>query len=96
MFEKIDVNGPDEHPLYTYLKDSAPGILGSKRIKWNFTKFLVNEEGKVIKRFGPNVKPEDIETLDLLKDFYPTSVMRLYESQVDGRDFYMISVPPAE
>jgi len=67
LFEKIDVNGDNAHPLYNFLKSQAPGILGSKGIKWNFTKFLVNKEGKVIKRFAPTIKPEaltaDIEKL---------------------------------
>lgn len=61
MFSKVEVNGEGEHPLYGYLKAEARGILGSKRIKWNFTKFLVNQEGKVIKRFAPTAKPEDIK-----------------------------------
>lgn len=60
MFEKIDVNGKDAHPLYKYLTSSAPGALGTEGIKWNFTKFLVDREGKVLKRYAPNVKPEDI------------------------------------
>jgi glutathione peroxidase len=60
MFDKIDVNGRDEHPLYEHLKAAAPGALGLKVIKWNFTKFLVNTEGKVIQRFEPNVEPEQI------------------------------------
>ena len=68
MFEKIDVNGDNAHPLYKYLKNEAKGLLGSK-IKWNFTKFLVDSNGKVIKRYGSTVKPlsikSDIE--DLLK-----------------------------
>ena len=54
MFEKIDVNGANASPLYDYLKNSAPGLLGSKSIKWNFTKFLVDRSGAVIKRFGSN------------------------------------------
>lgn len=58
LFSKIEVNGDNTHPLYTFLKAQAPGILGSKGIKWNFTKFLVNKKGVVIKRFAPNVKPE--------------------------------------
>lgn len=61
MFEKIDVNGDKEHPVYAHLKKQKPGILGSKKIKWNFTKFLVNKEGEVIKRFGSTTKPEKIE-----------------------------------
>ena len=60
MFAKIDVNGADTHPLYAYLKSTAPGALGSKAIKWNFTKFLVDAEGKVLKRFAPSVEPEEI------------------------------------
>ncbi len=60
MFSKIDVNGENAHPLYKYLKESLPGILGNK-IKWNFTKFLINKEGKSVKRFSPIIKPESIE-----------------------------------
>lgn len=60
QFAKIKVNGKDEEPLYTYLKSNSKGIFG-KRIKWNFTKFLVNREGEVVGRFSPNVKPEDLE-----------------------------------
>ncbi len=60
MYAKIDVNGSDTHPLYQYLKDEAPGLMGSKKIKWNFTKFLVNKEGDVIKRFAPATKPEKL------------------------------------
>ncbi|MBS2018545.1 MAG: glutathione peroxidase [Deltaproteobacteria bacterium] len=60
MFAKIDVNGSGEHPLYTTLKKEAPGFLGTKGIKWNFTKFLVDRKGKVVARFGPTEKPESI------------------------------------
>lgn len=60
MFSKIDVNGPNAHPIYKYLKGKLGGLLGSK-IKWNFTKFLINEEGKPVKRFAPIVKPEKID-----------------------------------
>lgn len=60
MFDKIIVNGKDEHPLYRYLKQKAPGALGSEAIKWNFTKFLVSRTGDVVKRYAPNVKPLDI------------------------------------
>lgn len=65
LFEKIKVNGHNAHPLYNYLKKQAPGILHSKAIKWNFTKFLVNHEGKVIRRFAPVTSIEKIE--DFLK-----------------------------
>ena len=61
MFAKIDVNGPDAHPLYRYLKHEKPGLLGSERIKWNFTKFLVDRAGKVVARFAPMTKPDAIE-----------------------------------
>ena len=61
MFAKIDVNGDDGDPLFKYLKKSQKGILGSEKIKWNFTKFLVNREGNVIARFAPTVKPKDLE-----------------------------------
>lgn len=61
MFEKIEVNGDGTHPLYRLLKSSAPGVLGSEAIKWNFTKFLVDRDGKVIKRYAPATKPEKIE-----------------------------------
>jgi glutathione peroxidase len=66
LFSKIDVNGDNAHPLFTYLKQSAPGLLGSKSIKWNFTKFLVNRKGEVVNRYAPTTKPEDIED-DILK-----------------------------
>ena len=61
LFKKTEVNGPNANPLFVELKDKAPGILGTKRIKWNFTKFLVNTEGKVLKRYAPTVKPAEIE-----------------------------------
>ena len=61
LFSKIEVNGDNAHPLFEFLKTQAPGILGSKGIKWNFTKFLVTKEGKVVKRYAPSTKPEAIE-----------------------------------
>ena len=61
MFEKIDVNGENAHPLYKYLKAQKSGFLGTESIKWNFTKFLINKDGEVIKRFGSTTKPEEIE-----------------------------------
>jgi glutathione peroxidase len=60
MFAKVDVNGAAAHPLYKYLKNEKRGILFTKRIKWNFTKFLVDRNGRVIKRFSPSTKPETI------------------------------------
>jgi len=60
MFAKIDVNGADAHPLFAHLKSEAKGIAGTERIKWNFTKFLVGRDGKVIKRYAPTTKPEAI------------------------------------
>lgn len=60
MFDKIDVNGKNAHPLYQHLKKAKPGVLGSEGIKWNFTKFLVDRDGKVIERYGSIDKPEDI------------------------------------
>lgn len=60
MFSKIDVNGKDAHPLFKYLRKNLPGLFGG-RIKWNFTKFLVNKEGIPAKRFAPVTKPEKIE-----------------------------------
>lgn len=60
LFAKIDVNGPDAHPLYQYLTKEAPGLLGTKAVKWNFTKFLVDGSGKVLKRFAPTDSPEEI------------------------------------
>ncbi len=65
MFEKTDVNGPSAHPLFRLLKKKLPGLLGS-RIKWNFTKFLIDRSGKPVKRFAPSFKPEKMEK-DILK-----------------------------
>jgi glutathione peroxidase len=61
MFSKIDVNGADAHPLYKYLTSTKKGLLGSEGIKWNFTKFLVDKEGKVVERYAPTTKPEDLQ-----------------------------------
>jgi glutathione peroxidase len=67
MFARIEVNGADARPLYTWLKSQAKGLLGSEGIKWNFTKFLVDRDGKVVDRYAPTTKPEairaDIEKL---------------------------------
>ena len=61
VFAKIDVNGAAESPLFHRLKHEAPGLLGSTAIKWNFTKFLVDRQGRVVRRYAPTTKPEDIE-----------------------------------
>src|SRR5262245_54518783 len=67
MFAKVDVNGKDAHPLYKHLKSEARGLLGTESVKWNFTKFLVDREGKVVRRYFTMTKPEklsaDIEKL---------------------------------
>jgi glutathione peroxidase len=60
MFAKIEVNGAHAHPLYRYLKAEAPGVLGTEAIKWNFTKFLVDKDGSVQRRYAPTDKPESI------------------------------------
>jgi glutathione peroxidase len=61
LFSKIDVNGANAHDLYKFLVAEKPGFLGSKRIKWNFTKFLIDKEGRPLKRYAPQDKPESIE-----------------------------------
>src|SRR5678816_3456070 len=61
LLGKIDVNGPQAAPIYQRLKKDAPGLLGSEAIKWNFTKFLVDRSGKVVERYAPQTKPEDIQ-----------------------------------
>ncbi len=67
LMEKVEVNGPDASPLFDWLKREAKGVLGSKAIKWNFTKFLIDRDGKVVRRYGPSDKPAgiaaDIEAL---------------------------------
>lgn len=67
LFVKIDVNGKDAHPLFVHLKTEAPGLLGSEAVKWNFTKFLVDRDGKVVSRYAPVTSPDaiaqDIEAL---------------------------------
>jgi glutathione peroxidase len=66
LYAKIAVNGPTAHPLYGYLKSARRGFLWTKAIKWNFTKFLVDRDGNVVRRFGPMARPERIER-DLLR-----------------------------
>lgn len=61
LFDKIDVNGDDTHPAFAYLKDNARGFFGSTNIKWNFNKFLVGKDGKVVKRFAPVTKPHKLQ-----------------------------------
>ncbi|MBB4859777.1 glutathione peroxidase [Novosphingobium chloroacetimidivorans] len=60
LMSKVDVNGPDAAPLFEWLKSEAPGIMGTRGIKWNFTKFLIGRDGKVVRRYAPAVKPESI------------------------------------
>jgi glutathione peroxidase len=60
MFAKVEVNGDQAHPLWQHLKSEAPGVLGTEGIKWNFTKFLIGRDGKVVKRYAPQTKPEEI------------------------------------
>lgn len=60
MFDKVEVNGENAHPLYKYLSEAKPGLLNTKAIKWNFTKFLVDRQGNVIERFAPNTEPAAI------------------------------------
>jgi glutathione peroxidase len=61
MYAKLEVNGAQAHPLYRFLKEARPGLLGTEAIKWNFTKFLVGRDGRVLKRYAPSDKPEDLE-----------------------------------
>ncbi|WP_143415624.1 glutathione peroxidase [Geobacillus sp. E263] len=61
MFAKVDVNGENAHPLFQYLKEKAPGVLGTKVIKWNFTKFLVDRNGNVVARFASQTKPSELK-----------------------------------
>lgn len=60
MFAKVEVNGDGTHPLFRFLKKEAKGLMGSEKVKWNFTKFLVNREGQVVRRYAPTAKPADI------------------------------------
>lgn len=61
LFRKVEVNGPGAHPLFVQLKQCAPGVLGSQGIKWNFTKFLIAQDGQWVKRFAPTTKPEELK-----------------------------------
>ena len=74
MFSKIEVNGPNTHPLFRYLKENARGLLGTGRIKWNFTKFLLDGDGQVIARYSPQTKPSEIEE----------DIQRLLETQAEA------------
>jgi glutathione peroxidase len=60
LFSKVDVNGKNAHPLFQYVTEEAPGVLGVKAVKWNFTKFLVNRSGEVVERYAPNTNPKEI------------------------------------
>ena len=66
VLDKVDVNSENEAAVFEYLKSELPGIMGTKKIKWNFTKFLIDPTGKPVKRYGSNVKPKDIKA-DILK-----------------------------
>ena len=72
MFAKVEVNGADAHPLYRHLAAAAPGLLGSKAIKWNFTKFLVGRDGQVLGRYAPTTRPEDLAA-DIERALEPTA-----------------------
>lgn len=61
LFAKVEVNGPQTHPLFALLKQEGKGLLGTEAIKWNFTKFLIDRQGRVVKRFAPNMEPERIQ-----------------------------------
>jgi glutathione peroxidase len=61
MMGKVDVNGANAHPLWKWLTSEAPGLLGSEAVKWNFTKFLVGKDGKVLKRYAPNISPDALK-----------------------------------
>ena len=61
LMAKVDVNGDGATPLYQWMKDEAPGLMGSRSVKWNFTKFLIDREGQVVRRYAPTDKPEGIE-----------------------------------
>ncbi|MGF7046520.1 glutathione peroxidase [Paenibacillus sp. DS2015] len=63
LFEKVDVKGNTAHPLFQYLSKEAPGVMGSKAVKWNFTKFLVDSQGKVLDRYAPATTPDKIESV---------------------------------
>jgi glutathione peroxidase len=60
LFSKVEVNGDNAHPLFKHLKEAAPGVFGTEGIKWNFTKFLINRDGSVYKRYAPQTKPEEL------------------------------------
>lgn len=70
LFAKVEVNGKSAHPLFQLLKKEAPGVLGTKTIKWNFTKFLIDKNGQIVKRFSPRDEPEQLvdDIISLLKD----------------------------
>ncbi len=72
MFAKLEVNGSGAHPLYKHLRSEAPGVLGTTGVKWNFTKFLVDPDGKVLNRFSPKTTPAELEdAIESVLDFEP-------------------------
>ena len=82
MFAKVDVNGSNAHPIYKYLTSEAKGILGSESIKWNFTKFLINQNGEVIKRYSPTTKPEKIGKD--IQNFWLNSTLKANVARITG------------
>ena len=82
MFAKVDVNGSNAHPIYKYLTSEAKGILGSESIKWNFTKFLINQNGEVIKRYSPTTKPEKLAKI--FKNFWLNSTLKANVARITG------------
>ncbi len=68
MFAKVNVNGKEAHPLFSYLTENAPGVMGSKSIKWNFTKFLIDRDGNIVSRYAPKTKPLEME--EDIKNYY--------------------------
>jgi hypothetical protein len=83
IFAKIDVNGPDGHPLYWYLKSEKSDIFGTESIKWNFTKFRVDRQGKVVGRYGPATKPRGLASQ--LKHCWTARLRRLFAFGCPGK-----------
>ena len=82
FFEKGDVNGANEQPIYRHLKQKVPGAFGTSSIKWNFTKFLVGRDGEVIKRYAPFTKPKDIEK-DIMRALIDSNSLPAFRSKIE-------------